>query len=115
MGGSLNHRQATRLQVILGRAGGKHTGEIAKVLRIHPVSISVIVRRFSELGIERLPKQSNYKQRKALISQTVINKVLKVVQTESPKDAAQLVDVIDREACRHQPYKSSSDLAGPRT
>jgi hypothetical protein len=47
-GESPNHKQAARFQVILGRADGKRTGEIAEVLRMHPVSISVIVRRWNE-------------------------------------------------------------------
>jgi transposase len=86
-GEALNHKQATRLQVILGKADGKRTGEIAEVLRIHPVSISVIVRRFNERGVDGLLKQPNHKPGKAPLSQKVINRVLKVVQTQQPKDA----------------------------
>lgn len=84
---ALNHKQATRLQVILGKADGKRTGEIAEVLRIHPVSISVIVHRFNEHGVDGLLKQPNHKPGKASLSQKVINRVLKVVQTQQPKDA----------------------------
>ncbi len=86
-GEALNHKQATRLQVILGRADGKRTSEIAEVLRIHPVSISVIVRRFNERGVDGLLKQPNHKPGKAPLSQNVINRVLKVVQSQQPKDA----------------------------
>jgi DNA-binding CsgD family transcriptional regulator len=43
---SLNHKQATRLQVVRGRADGKATSEIASVLRIHPETVSDIVNRF---------------------------------------------------------------------
>lgn len=86
-GEALNHKQATRLQVILGRADGKRTSDIAEVLRIHPVSVSVIVRRFNERGLDGLLKQPNHKPGKAPIDQKVINRVLKVVQTQQPKDA----------------------------
>jgi transposase len=86
-GESLHHKQATRLQVVLGRADGKRTSKIAEVLRIHPVSISVIVRRFNERGVEGLLKQPNHKPGKAPLRQTVINRVLKVVQTERPEAA----------------------------
>jgi DNA-binding CsgD family transcriptional regulator len=37
---SLDHRQGTRLQVVLGRADGKTTSEIARALQIHPMSVS---------------------------------------------------------------------------
>jgi transposase len=86
-GEALNHKQATRLQVILGKADGKRTSEIAEVLRIHPVSISVIVRRFNERGVDGLLKQPNHKPGKTPLTQKVINQVLKVVQTQQPKDA----------------------------
>lgn len=84
---ALNHRQATRLQVVLGRADGKRTSAIAEVLRIHPVAVSVIVRRFNERGLEGLLKQPNHKPGKAPVEQKVINQVLKVVQTQQPEDA----------------------------
>jgi len=87
-GEALNRKQATRLQVILGRADGKRTGEIAEVLRIHPISISVIVRRFNERGVDGLLKQPNHKPGKTPFSQKVINRVLKLVQTEQPKEAS---------------------------
>ena len=85
-GQALNHNQATRLQVVLGRADGRRTGEIAKVLRIHPVSVSVIVRRFNERGMNALLKQPNHKPGKAPVSQKVVNRVLKLVHTQ-PKDS----------------------------
>jgi len=87
VGEALNHKQATRLQVVLGRADGKRTSAIAEVLRIHPVAISVIVRRFIERGLDGLLKQANHKPGKAPVSQKVVNQVLKLVQTEQPKDA----------------------------
>ena len=86
-GASLNHRQATRLQIVLGRADGRPTSELAEVLRIHPVSVSVIVRRFNNNGVDGLLKQPNHVPGKAPVSQQVINRVLKVVQTQRPKDA----------------------------
>ena len=86
-GGSLNHRQATRLQVVLGRADGKPTGELADVLRINPVSVSVIVRRFNNNGVDGLLKQPNHVPGKAPVSQHIVNRILTLVQTERPKDA----------------------------
>jgi transposase len=86
-GGTLDHKQATRLQVVLGRANRKPTAEIAEILRIHPVSVSVIVRKFNERGVEGLLKQPNHKPGKVAVSQAVINQVLKLVQTEQPENA----------------------------
>jgi transposase len=85
-GQALNHNQATRLQVILGREDGKRIYEIAEALRIHPVSLRVIVHRFNERGLEGLLKQANHKPGKAPLNQKVINRVLKLVQTQRPKD-----------------------------
>lgn len=84
---SLDHMQATRLQVVLGRAEGKPTGEIAAVLRIHVQTVSDIVHRFNTYGVEGLLKQPNHKPGKAPISQKLINQVLKVVQEQQPQDA----------------------------
>jgi transposase len=84
---SLNHKQATRLQVVLGRAEGKTTSEIASVLRIHAQTVSDIVHRFNRYGLEGLLKQPNHKPGKAPISQKVINQVLKVVQEQQPEEA----------------------------
>lgn len=86
-GEALNHRQAVRLQVVLGRADGKRSSDIAEILRINPVSVSVIVRRFNSRGLDGLLKQPNHKPGKAPLNQKVINRVLKVVQTQKPKDA----------------------------
>ena len=84
---SLNHNQATRLQVVLGRADGKATSAIAAVLRIHPETVSDIVHRFNKYGVDGLLKQPNHKPGKAPVSQEVINRVLKVVQSERPEAA----------------------------
>jgi transposase len=84
---AMDQKQATRLQVVLGRADGKRTREIAEVLRIHPVSISVIVHRFNDRGVEGLLRQANHKPGKAPVSQKVINRILKLVQSERPEDA----------------------------
>ena len=74
---SLDHAQATRLQVVLDRADGMRTSTVAGALRIHPVSISDIVRRFNERGVYGLLKQPNHKPGKAPVSQKVINRVLR--------------------------------------
>jgi transposase len=84
---SLNHRQATRLQVILGRADGKRTSDLAEVLRIHAASVSDMVHRFNTYGVDGLLKQPNHKPGKAPVSQKVVNQVLKVVQEQQPQEA----------------------------
>jgi transposase len=84
---SLDHRQGVRLQVVLGRADGKTTSEIAKILRIHPVSVSDVVHRFNQFGVQGLLKQPNHKPGKAPVEPRVINRILKLVQTELPQDA----------------------------
>jgi transposase len=84
---SLNHKQATRLQVVLGKADGKTTTEIASVLRIHIETVSDIVHRFNEYGVDGLLKQPNHKPGKAPVRQEVINRVLKLVQTKRPEAA----------------------------
>jgi hypothetical protein len=76
----MDQKQATRLQVVLCRADGKRTREIAEVLRIHPVSISVIVCGFNEQGVEGLPRQANHKPGMAPVSLKVIHRILKLVQ-----------------------------------
>ena len=85
--GSLNHRQAMRLQVVLARADAKATSQIAAVLRIHPQTVSDIVRRFNEYGVDGLLKQPNHKPGKQPVSQEVVKRVLKLVQTQRPKAA----------------------------
>jgi transposase len=84
---SLSGKQAARLQIVLARADGKRSNDIAAVLRIHPQTVSDVVRRFNEGGVEGLLKQPNHKPGKAPIDQKVINRVLKVVQTQKPHDA----------------------------
>ncbi len=58
---SLDHPQARRLHVVLGRADGKTTTELAQVLRIHAMSVSNIVHRFNEYGVGGLLNQPNHK------------------------------------------------------
>jgi transposase len=84
---SLSGKQAARLQMVLARADGKRTNDIAAVLRLHPQTVSDVVRRFNARGVEGLLKQPNHKPGKAPIGQKVINRVLKVVQTQKPRDA----------------------------
>jgi len=84
---SIGHKQATRLQVVLARAEGKATSEIAAVLRIHAQTVSDVVRRFNTYGLDGLLKQPNHKPGRTPISQKVVNKVLKLVQTQRPEAA----------------------------
>jgi hypothetical protein len=57
------------------------------VLRIHVETVSDIVHRFNEYGVDGLLKQPNHKPGKAPVSQEVINRVLKPVQTGQPEAA----------------------------
>jgi transposase len=84
---SLNHKQATRLQVVLGKADGMTTTEIAAVLRIHIETVSDIVHRFNEYGVDGLLKQPNHKPGKTPVDQHVVNRVLKLVQSKHPEAA----------------------------
>jgi hypothetical protein len=86
-GESLNRKQATQLEVVLGRGEGKSTWEIEGVFRIGPVSISVRVPRLNERGVVGLLKEANHKPGKAALVLTPVNRVLKFVQTERAKDA----------------------------
>jgi transposase len=83
----LDNRQATRVRVVLGRADGQGTTELSRALRIHPVTVSVIVHRYNESGLEGLLKQPNHKPGRAPVEQTVVNEILHMVQTESPEAA----------------------------
>ena len=52
---SLNRKQATRLQVVLARADGKGTNEIASVLRIHPPeTVSNFIRGLNDYRVDGL-------------------------------------------------------------
>lgn len=54
------------------RADGKRTIEIADALRIHPVSVSVIVRSYSQRGVEGRSRQPNHKPGKPPFSHTEV-------------------------------------------
>lgn len=84
---SLNRKQAARLQVVLGKADGKTTTELASVLRIHVATVSDIVNRFNEYGLDGLLKQPNHKPGKEPVSQEIVKHVLKLVQTKKPEAA----------------------------
>jgi transposase len=84
---NLMHVQASRFQVVLNRAKGKGTNEIAEMLHIHPVSVSQIVRRFNEGGIPALLKQPNHKPGLAPVAVEVQQEICRLVSQEKPKDA----------------------------
>jgi hypothetical protein len=50
---SLDHTQATRLQVVLGRAEARPTSEIAAVLRIHAQTVSDIVKHATKRSLTK--------------------------------------------------------------
>jgi transposase len=83
----LDNRQATRIRVVLGRADGQRTTDLARVLRIHPMTVSDIVHRYNESGLEGLLKQPNHRPGRAPVEQAKVNEVLQLVQSESPEAA----------------------------
>lgn len=84
---TLKHVQAVRLQVVLNRAERKSTNQIAHTLRVHPVSVSQIVHRFNESGVEGLLKQPNHKPGLAPVSAEVEKQICTIVSQEKPPDA----------------------------
>ena len=86
-GNQLDHRQAVRLQVVLARAQKRRTTDVAALLRITAVSVSVIVKRFNRYGIDGLMTQQNHKPGKAPIELAVEREVVRIVSTEKPEHA----------------------------
>jgi transposase len=84
---SLEHRQVLRMQIVLNRADGKHTGELASTLKVRARTISEVVERFNLRGIEGLLQQPSKKPGKPPVSDAVETKLCQIVKQEKPAAA----------------------------
>ncbi len=83
-GHELTHRQAVRLQIVLNRADGRRTSELSQVLHVHPVTISQVVGRFNESGLEGLLEVANRKPGKPPMAQKTVERILELAGGEPP-------------------------------
>lgn len=86
-GKALEHRQVIRIQLILNRAEGKRTSDIASTLRIQPRTVSQVVGRFNLRGIEGLLQQPSKKPGIAPISSEIESELCRIVKQERPEAA----------------------------
>ena len=85
--GQIQHKFAQRVQVVLNRARGKSTGDIAEFFGIDPVTVSRYVKRFNEGGVHALLTDKTRKPGKVPISTEVKNEITRIVCQEKPKNA----------------------------
>lgn len=86
-GKALEHRQVLRMQIVLNRADGKHTSDLASTLKVRPRTISEVVGRFNLRGIEGLLQQPSKKPGKPPVSDAVETEVCRLVKQEKPPAA----------------------------
>jgi len=86
-GKSLEHRQVLRMQIVLNRADGKRSGELASTLKVRCRTISEVVERFNLRGIEGLLQQPPKKPGKPPVSDAVETEVCRLVKQEKPPAA----------------------------
>jgi len=84
--GAIQHKYAVRLQVVLNRAKGTSTTETAKVLAIHPMTVSRYVHRFNEGRVEALLADKTRKPGKAPVSDDIKNEVCRIACKEKPEN-----------------------------
>jgi len=82
--GELKHKHGVRVQVVLNRAMGMKTNDIARALHVHPVSVSQWVHRFRESGIEGLTHDQTRRPGKSPISSEVEQQVVQLVMKSKP-------------------------------
>ena len=87
-GKSLQHRQVIRMQIVLGRADGKRTSDLASTLKVRARTISEVVGRFNERGIDGLLRQPAKKPGIAPVSDEVETEVCRIVKQEKPEAAS---------------------------
>lgn len=87
-GKSLQHRQVIRIQIVLNRADGKRTSDLASTLKVRARTISEVVGRFNERGIEGLLRQPSKKPGIAPVSDEVETEVCRIVKQEKPEAAS---------------------------
>jgi transposase len=86
--GRIKHKFAVRLLTVLNRAKGKGIMDIAAILGIHPMTVSLYVKRYNAGGIQSLAADKTRKPGKVPISEDVKNEICKTACTEKPADAA---------------------------
>jgi transposase len=84
--GNIKHKFAVRLQTVLHRAGGKGTGDIAAFLGIHPMTVSLYVKRYNERGLDALVRDKTRKPGKAPLSKEQKNQICRIACHEKPKE-----------------------------
>ncbi|MDR2630771.1 MAG: helix-turn-helix domain-containing protein [Spirochaetaceae bacterium] len=84
--GKIKHKFAVRLQTVLHRANGKGTNEIAEFLGIHPMTVSLYVRRYTTGGIDALIRDKTRKPGKAPISEEKKQEICRIACQEKPPD-----------------------------
>lgn len=85
--GGLRHKHAVRIQVVLNRADGMRTNDIAKTLRVHPASVSQWVHRFEHAGINGLTHDQTRLPGKARVSAQTEKEICRIVAKEKPTAA----------------------------
>jgi transposase len=85
--GQIKYKYATRIQIVMQRAVGKSAREIADNYGVGRSSVSVIVKRYNEGGIELLLRDKTRKPGKKPISEELKNEICKVACTEKPEGA----------------------------
>ena len=83
-GKSLEHRQVLRMQIVLSRAEGKRTSDLASTLKVRSRTISEVVERFNLRGIEGLLQQPSKKPGIPPVSDAVETEVCRLVKQEKP-------------------------------
>jgi transposase len=85
--GQIKYKYAKRLQIVLQRSGGKSAQEISDNYDVGRSTISKIVKRYNEGGVESLLRDKTRKPGKAPISNELKNKICETACHEKPKDA----------------------------
>jgi len=86
-GKSLEHRQVLRMQIVLNRADGKGSSDLASTLKVRARTISEVVERFNLRGIEGLLQQPSKKPGRAPVSDSVETEVCRIVKQDKPPAA----------------------------
>ncbi len=85
--GTIQHKYAQRVQVVLNRARGASTTDISRFVGIDPVTVSRYVKRFNEGGVHALLTDKTRKPGKTPVSVGVKNEITRIVCQETPKHA----------------------------
>jgi transposase len=86
--GKIKHKFAARLLTVLHRAKGKGTNEIAAIVGIHPMTLSLYAKRCNTGGIQPLVSGKTRKPGKTPIPEALKNKICGTACAEKPADAA---------------------------